>query len=655
MAGLPDTHIDESSVFTTSTTVTNTDSALDSRSSTNPSSRSSSGSSTTAFFTRDISNFFVKKMSPNKDFAKDSAKVTTASSSTTTTTNTAFVEPPKPSFTQSIMERAKATLHSAAFRKLSPSQKRSRRAFYLAQMQDDRRAKKVREEQEKAAAKKAEKEAVQRKAEKVAAAKKAKEEAAIKQAQEATLKKTAAEEEAAGPEKSREETASKQAEEKAALERAEEAKEAASSESADQDFTQSQSSPEVDMTTSEPITEEPDLASFEDIEHSSDLEGESSQSIGSDEEIIESITTSLPTASTSTEQLLQSTINRPDVNRGLESASNKKSKSQSESTTVDESNTMPRQKSTRVAAAVEKTTSAITNLRKRTREVFEPDGPRSTHSNDAGRPRKSMRLTDNEAEAVEAAQPEKPFRLSRIASKATTTVNSVLGKRSREDSEHDSQQLKKLLRKKQNGQRLTEGERLLLESELKKKETAISKEKKTLHIDENWTLQQIEELEVKFNLPKGWKPNIPEEELRALKKRKLEEKHGKAAVEEIDAVPEEDEEEKEPEEPPSAAPKPPKRKKYLKQGLYVGQHRGYDPKLNPEQNLKKLSKQGQAPKEDHSALPMPMFNGEKLMSSLREFKLPYDIFNPSPSGQPKPESFKKINKNRFVGEAAQLW
>ena len=43
------------------------------------------------------------------------------------------------------------------------------------------------------------------------------------------------------------------------------------------------------------------------------------------------------------------------------------------------------------------------------------------------------------------------------------------------------------------------------------------------------------------------------------------------------------------------------------------------------------------------------------MKQGRDFKLPFDVFSPLPAGQPKPDEWKKVNKNLFVGDAAQAW
>ncbi|OCK75106.1 hypothetical protein K432DRAFT_309292 [Lepidopterella palustris CBS 459.81] len=99
----------------------------------------------------------------------------------------------------------------------------------------------------------------------------------------------------------------------------------------------------------------------------------------------------------------------------------------------------------------------------------------------------------------------------------------------------------------------------------------------------------------------------------------------------------------------------PKTKRWLSQGLYVGQHRDFDARLTESQN--KARRKAAAAKEN-KILPMPMFAGERLLSmpykEARDFKLPFDIYSPLPR-KAKPEDWKKTSKNLFVGDAATIW
>lgn len=101
---------------------------------------------------------------------------------------------------------------------------------------------------------------------------------------------------------------------------------------------------------------------------------------------------------------------------------------------------------------------------------------------------------------------------------------------------------------------------------------------------------------------------------------------------------------------------PPRRreKKWLSTGLYAGQHRSFDGRLTETKNKRKSTAAAEIFKEN-KVLPLPMFAGERLLKQGRDFKLPFDIFSPLPAGQPKPDEWKKVNKNVFVGDAAPAW
>ncbi|TLD25730.1 SET domain-containing protein [Venturia nashicola] len=94
------------------------------------------------------------------------------------------------------------------------------------------------------------------------------------------------------------------------------------------------------------------------------------------------------------------------------------------------------------------------------------------------------------------------------------------------------------------------------------------------------------------------------------------------------------------------------RKKYLSQGLYVGQHRNFDPKLSEAKNRKRL--QGLGIPEENRALPLPMFLGEEMLKQDEDYKLPFEILNPL-RFEEHPKDWNKLNKNRFIGEASAAW
>lgn len=98
-----------------------------------------------------------------------------------------------------------------------------------------------------------------------------------------------------------------------------------------------------------------------------------------------------------------------------------------------------------------------------------------------------------------------------------------------------------------------------------------------------------------------------------------------------------------------------KEKKWLRSGLYTGQTRDFDSRLTESKNKRKHDTQDMMPTRENTVLPLPMFAGDRLLKQGRDFKLPFDVFSPLPPGQPKPDEWKKTNKNVFIGDAAQFW
>jgi [histone H3]-lysine4 N-trimethyltransferase ASH1L len=98
-----------------------------------------------------------------------------------------------------------------------------------------------------------------------------------------------------------------------------------------------------------------------------------------------------------------------------------------------------------------------------------------------------------------------------------------------------------------------------------------------------------------------------------------------------------------------------KEKKWLRSGLYIGQTRDFDGRLTESKNKRKSDAKEALPVRENKILPLPMFAGERLLKQGRDFKLPFDVFSPLPPGQPKPDEWKKTNKNVFIGDAAQFW
>ena len=99
-----------------------------------------------------------------------------------------------------------------------------------------------------------------------------------------------------------------------------------------------------------------------------------------------------------------------------------------------------------------------------------------------------------------------------------------------------------------------------------------------------------------------------------------------------------------------------KEKRWLVQGLYAGQPRTFDGRLTESKNKRKQEDDKPTePVKENSLWPLPMFAGERLLKQGRDFKLPFDVFSPLPHGQPKPDEWRKTNKNVFIGDAADEW
>ncbi|KAI0548457.1 hypothetical protein F4679DRAFT_317872 [Xylaria curta] len=106
------------------------------------------------------------------------------------------------------------------------------------------------------------------------------------------------------------------------------------------------------------------------------------------------------------------------------------------------------------------------------------------------------------------------------------------------------------------------------------------------------------------------------------------------------------------------APKKRRVKKWLDRGLFAGQEAPTDMFKGLSAAEKKTL--AQMPELIQNAkvntiLPPPMFSGLRMLMDGRDFKLPFDVCNPLPPGQPKPDEWRKMTKNRFVGDAAAYW
>ncbi|KAI0542693.1 hypothetical protein GGR58DRAFT_167338 [Xylaria digitata] len=106
------------------------------------------------------------------------------------------------------------------------------------------------------------------------------------------------------------------------------------------------------------------------------------------------------------------------------------------------------------------------------------------------------------------------------------------------------------------------------------------------------------------------------------------------------------------------APKKRRVKKWLDRGLYAGQEAPTDIfKGLTAAEKKKLAQFPELTQNTkvNKTLPSPMFLGLCMLMEGRDFKLPFDLCNPLPPGQPKPDEWRKMTKNRFVGDAAAYW
>ncbi|KAL2853915.1 hypothetical protein BJY01DRAFT_50377 [Aspergillus pseudoustus] len=99
-----------------------------------------------------------------------------------------------------------------------------------------------------------------------------------------------------------------------------------------------------------------------------------------------------------------------------------------------------------------------------------------------------------------------------------------------------------------------------------------------------------------------------------------------------------------------------KAKRWLTHGLYSGQeYTNSRPSQNRTKIARRKSLNQNQPPTQRRFLPLPMFAGERLLKTGRDFELPFDIYSPLPPGQPKPNEWRKTNKNVFVGEAGSIW
>lgn len=93
----------------------------------------------------------------------------------------------------------------------------------------------------------------------------------------------------------------------------------------------------------------------------------------------------------------------------------------------------------------------------------------------------------------------------------------------------------------------------------------------------------------------------------------------------------------------------PKTKTWIKQGLFVGQHRDFNPRLSEASNRAK--KRSKKPTEN-TTLPLPIFACDRMLNEdpkhvYRDFKLPFDTYNPLPR-KVKPDGWIKLHKSKCL-------
>ncbi len=104
-------------------------------------------------------------------------------------------------------------------------------------------------------------------------------------------------------------------------------------------------------------------------------------------------------------------------------------------------------------------------------------------------------------------------------------------------------------------------------------------------------------------------------------------------------------------EPAAPAIKKPRTKKWLDKGLYAGQ----EPPANVFKGLTAQEKKKLAQAQDliptgkpNKVLPMPIYTGLRILLNERDFKLPFDVCNPLPPGQPKPAAYRTMTKSKLL-------
>lgn len=106
------------------------------------------------------------------------------------------------------------------------------------------------------------------------------------------------------------------------------------------------------------------------------------------------------------------------------------------------------------------------------------------------------------------------------------------------------------------------------------------------------------------------------------------------------------------EDDPAGAPKPAQKrvKKWLSKGLYAGQMMPENPTAGLTASERRaLAKLPELAKKTppNKTLPAPIYNGMRMLLQGRDFKMPFDVFNPLPPGQPKPVKYGRFRKSEL--------
>lgn len=90
-----------------------------------------------------------------------------------------------------------------------------------------------------------------------------------------------------------------------------------------------------------------------------------------------------------------------------------------------------------------------------------------------------------------------------------------------------------------------------------------------------------------------------------------------------------------------------RQKVWLTKGLYAGQDGDNLNWFNGSSEKSMRDGEKIAPFRPNSFMPLPMWHGQRLLHTGRDFKLPFDICSPLPPGQPKPDEWRKTSSSKL--------